>query len=100
MKYVIVQPQDDRGAIGEPKAILFPDSHGGQPTHKDVARCHRAGYLAVISAGFCSVSQSSDQAGFKSVSVDVWGGSESLGDKFHSRPEDVPIIESLFVISR
>lgn len=63
---------------GDFRAIVFED----ELIHKDVARCHRAGNLAVISAGFCNLDGS------------VYGNSDSL--RMNSRPEDAIAVKRLF----
>lgn len=76
LKYLIVRKQG-HGMLPEEHAIVFSNDL----IHKDVARCHRAGSMAVIAAGFCTL--------FPNVTA--WGESESLGMK--GRPEDANIIK-------
>ena len=49
MKYIIVQPMSHDRPDDNFRAIVFEE----KLIHREIARCHRAGSLAVISAGFC-----------------------------------------------
>ena len=72
LKYITVQLFEQPGGLDVKKdvvAVLFPIVEG--LSHKDVASLHRAGYRAIMSAGFCEID-------FENKSVFVYRESETL----------------------
>jgi len=74
LKYIIVR---NEYCAGVEKAILFDMDL----VHAHIAKCHRAGRLVVVSAGFVEIN---------GYNVRTYGFSESLG--MSSRPQDALVV--------